>query len=59
MTEQVMTQHETKLKLDDEARRALGQVYRLLFSLADEAGLSETREQVSESEEAQTDDLPD
>lgn len=33
MTEQTMQQEQTKLKLDDDARRALAQVYRLLLTL--------------------------
>lgn len=55
MTEQVMTQQQTKLKLDKEGRRALAQVYRLLLSLAEqeERRPSETTAAETDQEERQ------
>jgi hypothetical protein len=55
MTEEVASKPQTKLKLDEEGRRALGQVYRLLLSLAEQGGLdpSETSNVETDLEEKQ------
>lgn len=53
MTEQVITQHETKLNLDEDARRALAQVYRLLLSLAEKEESETTTAETHSEEESE------
>lgn len=59
MAEQEVVEQQVELTLDEDARRALAQVYRLLLKLADEAELSETSEQASEPEEDGHNEFPD